>query len=109
MTVDGAIGQTTTLHFFVSFNQRQVPKNIHTGFLLFRFGLGCVVYQQGVEGQTVGQDEVPYVVPTDAQCVQLDRVFVFQGHFHGLQMCVHTHVDTLRNTRTMNLKFNSST
>ena len=56
--------------------------------------LGCVVYEECVEGQTVGQDVVADVVATDTQGVKLLGVLVLHGHLDRLQVRVHAHVNT---------------
>jgi hypothetical protein len=65
--------------------------------LLAGLGLWRIVDQKGIQRQSVWQDEVADIVPSDGKRVQGLWFTVPSCEFYSLEMRVHLHVDTFMN------------
>ena len=61
----------------------------------------CIVHQERVEGEGVGEDEIADVVAADGEGVERSGVAVARGHFDGLQVRIHLHVDPYNTTSSI--------
>jgi hypothetical protein len=64
------------------------------------FGLGSVVDEEGVQWESVWEDEVADVVSADGEAVEAGWVSVAHCHFDGFEECVHLHVDACTSVRS---------
>lgn len=62
----------------------------------------CVVHEECVEGQSVGEDEVADVVPPDRQAVERCWVAIASSHLDGLEMGVHLHIHACKSVPLRN-------
>ena len=56
--------------------------------------LSCAEKSFTYQGQSLREDVVPDVVPSDGESIQLDWVTVLQCHLDGLQVSVHGDIHT---------------
>ena len=56
--------------------------------------LSCNEKSFTYQGQSLREDVVPDVVPSDGESIQLDWVTVLQCHLDGLEVSVHGNINT---------------
>jgi len=64
----------------------------HGGHTRLHFLLGRVVNEEVIQVDVVWQDVIPNVIPTNAQKIQIHRVFALDSHLDGFHVSVHADV-----------------
>jgi len=82
----------STLECMQRQNKHRLGKHKLTCFSFLGFDFRFHIHQQSIQRQTVRQNEVSDVIPSNTQCLQLYRFSVLQCHFHCFEMRIHTDI-----------------